>query len=316
MSNIIELTLEHLHNRVKDFPQPAQYFPQNERRTSHRNQHFGQRKLLMSEVQLLTNVYRSIPDKKTTLLVVYAGANPCDHLTVLIDAFPDVYYVLIDPAFKPNSHLKEWPVDRVAVCSECFDNRAATSVLNWRPNNNNVQTGRRHFIHNALDTLRFPDGWILDHAKNLLFVSDIRLNARNEQLIEQDMFDQEEWCRIIKPRAGLLKFRLPFVTPSFRNKYKEYNLKFPYMNGTVYLPIWGPRSTTECRLYVENSMLYEDVIYDPVKHEEMMAGFNSINRPQQYTYNNIQYESFDYAAEALVWSQFNHVMSADVDTLT
>jgi hypothetical protein len=68
----------------------------HERRTVN---HWGQRKLMLSEVEFLTRFY----DHDTTHLVVYAGAAPGCHTTHLAQMFPKCNFILVDPAdFKVN----------------------------------------------------------------------------------------------------------------------------------------------------------------------------------------------------------------------
>lgn len=64
--------------------------------------HFGQRKLLLSEIMFL--LYTIPPSSSAssssnlTRKVVYAGAAPCDHIFFLHYLFPDLHFDLFDPA--------------------------------------------------------------------------------------------------------------------------------------------------------------------------------------------------------------------------
>lgn len=291
MPGTIELTPEHLILREgANFPVGQEYQPQNLQKRSKPNVHAGQKKLLMSEIQLLTNAYsQSEVDITDTLLVVYAGANPCDHLGELLEMFPNVCFVLVDPAF-PRLQKHAWPPTKVAVCSRAFDVEAAEAVDSWSHNNKNrsAQDLGRHFIHTALDQLKFPDGWELKRERNLLFVSDVRIHHADDRSIDNDMFAQQHWCKIIRPMASLLKFRLPYVVdyippqkafsyrpqikarPYFEKTYPTG--QYPYMKGDVYMPIWGPPSTTECRLYVTNANIDTICMYYPAEHEKKWLG--------------------------------------------
>lgn len=53
--------------------------------------HMGQRKLLLSELQF----YSDYP----TNLVVYAGSAPCIHLSMILELFPKMKFILIDPNY-------------------------------------------------------------------------------------------------------------------------------------------------------------------------------------------------------------------------
>jgi hypothetical protein len=56
--------------------------------------HIGQRKLFISELQFLT---LKLPDLATEAYVVYAGAAPSCKMKLLIDLFPNVTFILVDP---------------------------------------------------------------------------------------------------------------------------------------------------------------------------------------------------------------------------
>lgn len=80
----------------------------------------------MSEIEFLTHF--SEPD----ITVVYAGAAPGTHINYLADLFPQVRFVLVDPApFKCKSS------DRVIVRQEFFTDEVRTSCsefqLIWLP---------------------------------------------------------------------------------------------------------------------------------------------------------------------------------------
>jgi hypothetical protein len=306
------LTEEHLIlKRLTGFPEARDYKPQisysnkislREREKlqnvdpnyTGNNVHNGQRKLLISEVQLLTNVYKDVFRKETSVLCVYAGAYPCLHLTQLLHNFPNTYFLLVDPAFRDRDHLREWPSERVQLCSAFFNNDAATAVVTWKKG----LVGDE--IHECLNRLDFP-GEI--YSDNIVFISDIRKEAENDTMIATEMEEQKEWFNILQAKAGLMKFRLPYVTPEFLNKESHV---YKYMEGIIYLPVWGRRSTTECRLYVEQGCNDDD--YFPKEIERSMAGFNVTERKKSWLVGDVQYSTFDEAAEAVILSQFETTM--------
>ncbi|NBU82626.1 MAG: hypothetical protein EBS55_13370, partial [Flavobacteriaceae bacterium] len=70
------------------------------------NVHIGQRKLMLSEIQMLNEYYMSGISKKPILL--YVGAAPGHHLILLSMMFPNVFFILYDGAkFVPI--LKRYP---------------------------------------------------------------------------------------------------------------------------------------------------------------------------------------------------------------
>jgi cap2 methyltransferase len=87
-----------------------------------------------------------------------------------------------------------------------------------------------------------------------------------------DMDAQAQWHRILKPFKSMLKFRLPY-TPGATT----------YLHGQIYLPVWGPTSTTECRLLVDTDA--GERTYEHTEHEEKMFFFNSVTRPSLFPHD-------------------------------
>eukprot|EP00602_Paraphysomonas_sp_CaronLab_P007511 CAMPEP_0185020390 /NCGR_PEP_ID=MMETSP1103-20130426/2993_1 /TAXON_ID=36769 /ORGANISM="Paraphysomonas bandaiensis, Strain Caron Lab Isolate" /LENGTH=413 /DNA_ID=CAMNT_0027551259 /DNA_START=149 /DNA_END=1387 /DNA_ORIENTATION=- len=73
----------------------------------------------------------------------------------------------------------------------------------------------------------------------------------------------------MKPAASMLKFRLPWTEGVTR-----------YLDGKLFLPVWGPPTTTECRLVVTTH--HEQRDYDHRQHWEQMFYFNTVARPSAY----------------------------------
>jgi hypothetical protein len=69
--------------------------------------HWGQRKLLMSEIDFLTKYYNHYDKRKKYLL--YIGASPGHHINYLIKMFPDINYILydkVDTGVEPRNNVK------------------------------------------------------------------------------------------------------------------------------------------------------------------------------------------------------------------
>ena len=81
-----------------------------------------------------------------------------------------------------------------------------------------------------------------------------------------------------------------------------------YLAGDVYLPIFGPKSTTECRLFIKRGCGTE--LYEPLLHERKMAGFNQYDRRMQYNFDRQTYDSFDQAAQAVVFYNYDRYFHA------
>jgi cap2 methyltransferase len=287
------------------------------------NTHAGQRKLLMSEIYFMTNVHieRALAnptlDADAPFLCIYAGACPCTHLNVLMSMFPNVLFVLVDPAFselKNRARTKRIDENRVVVWGEKFSEHIIDIIHAW--------IGVRNFKQGSAQFKSIPDTYFpyftdlyklvpfdVELREDILFISDIRVNARDETAIESDMDRQAIWFHQIKASYGLLKFRLPYVTEQWGSNWRQHGLMRVYLAGDVYMPIWGPRSTTECRLFVKRNC---DVsTYDPIKHECKFAGFNQHDRQMPYFYKNQHFKSFDAAATEIIKTKYANY----VDTL-
>jgi hypothetical protein len=308
-------------NGVKEFPIERQYMSQGApgAYSTHKNVHMGQRKLLLSEVQFLTTVYNlDVSEarrggKLPRFLVVYAGACPCLHLDELLAMYEHVDFLLVDPAFNALQNrgcFTRWDKHRVSVCVELFNDDTVRDINSWC-----VGKDEHNWVHRALNSLWFCRGDL--NGTNLLFISDIRLDARDDFVINQDMQSQARWLQNLGASHSLLKFRLPYCDPEVQSE------TYKYLDGDVYLPVFGPRSTTECRLHVNRYKLdYKTKNYDPEKHERVMAGFNSYDRGKEYQcdiprISNIvcnipggeTFTSFDHAAEAIIMYQYRACMS-------
>jgi cap2 methyltransferase len=318
MHNDCVITQDHLIlGNVLNFPYQTKYEPQcSGIYSTGANVHAGQRKLLISEIEFLTRVHiqRAIenPDIKADapFLCVYAGACPCTHLHVLMSMFPNVAFILVDPAFSKSKHVDEirkFDKNRVVIWEENFGEHIIDVIHAWI-GVRNFKDGTAQF--ESIPATYFPyfkDLYGLplvdwESREDILFISDIRLDARDEAAIESDMDLQALCFHKLRAINGLLKFRLPYVTEEWASNWRQNQFKRVYLEGEVHMPIWGPRSTTECRLFVQRNCGVS--VYDPILHECQLAGFNKQDRQMPYSYRNHQFESFDSAATELIKSNY------------
>ena len=131
--------------------------------------------------------------------------------------------------------------------------------------------------------------WILQNFPNrrILFISDIRtsdtktMNSKQiEEQIKLDMENQRRWTMELRPAASMLKFRLPWPG---QNSYQNDITK--YYKGKIYLPVWGPQTTTECRLVVTDHSPQNLVEYNNRLYESQMFYFNIYTRVQYYDHS-------------------------------
>lgn len=133
--------------------------------------HWGQRKLLLAETEFLSQYLTSDIER-----VVYAGAAPGHHITVLTKLFPRAQFDLYDPGK--------------------FDIKSSDRV--------------------RLYNVEFCDAIAKGYAQaRCLFISDVRSDVESkefEQAVQRNMQAQMRWHELMKPVKSLLKFRLPWDT--------------------------------------------------------------------------------------------------------
>jgi cap2 methyltransferase len=234
--------------------------------------HWGQRKLLMSEIEFL--LLTLVPGEKCT--VVYAGAAPGTHVGVLADMFPLHTFILVDPA-----------------------------PFTVRPERGRIIIHQGMFTDELASLIRRS----LSRSTRLLFISDVRScdynfhsDDVNDARIREDMRAQARWHGILQPFKSMMKFKLPY-TPG----------KSKYMKGNIYLPVWGPLTTTECRLVVDTHPA--SCHYDHTEHENRMFFFNTVTRVALYPHSvcgcGIDH-CYDCTAEIYILRSYLRAMHRDI----
>jgi hypothetical protein len=207
------------------------------------NVHLGQRKLLLSEIQLLTEYYN---ENTKDPIILYVGAAPGTHLITLSMMFPRAFFILYDGA-KFDPILKQYP-----NVYEIHEDKAGF-----------VTTPLIKSLKSRLDSDR------------LLFISDIRLGDEDKDKFEhgvmRDMQLQEEWIEILRPKLSLLKFRM-----SYKMKHGD-SLK--YTKGTILYGVWPKETSGETRLLVQQQDIIKKINYDFKNYEETMFFHNKYERP-------------------------------------
>jgi ubiquinone/menaquinone biosynthesis C-methylase UbiE len=214
--------------------------------------HWGQRKLLLSEIEFLTLFYQSDTYKQNPekpIYIIYAGASPGTHIKYLWTLFPEVFFVLYDP-------------------------REFDPILNC----NGAQSQHIH-THVQLFLDETASEWqsINHQDKHVLLVSDIRTAEPEtmkpdevERHIYQDNQLQKQWWQIMEPAMAMFKFRLP---------WDEKTTEYP--KGDIFIQIVPTLTTTETRLivYEPNAPI---ITYNHKDYEERMFRFNTVERSQEY----------------------------------
>ena len=246
------------------------------------NMHVGQRKLLLSEIQLLNDYFHTNPERNPTL--IYVGAAPGTHLLLLSMMFPQVFFILYDGA-RFDKKLKEYP-----------------DVFELHEGNDGFMTTEK-----CKELTK-------QNISDLIFVSDIRLGEDDQTQFEhgvtRDMLLQQEWVKILKPDLSLLKFRM-----SYHMKEGE---TLQYMKGTLLYGIWPKPQSGESRLLVRKTNINKNYNYDFTDYEQTMFFHNKIKRPFCYPIkkefsafiskpNNPYCSCYDCMSELLILEKYSKI---------
>jgi SAM-dependent methyltransferase len=236
--------------------------------------HWGQRKLLLTEIEFLTIFLKQYMDTKPVYMI-YAGAAPGTHVMYLSSLFPTVHFELYDP-------------------------RDFSTCLN---ENDMINTHVQYFTDETAGQ------WVeTDHLdKTILLVSDIRTGEPGkmsdievENLVKIDHEWQQTWYRIMNPKMAMFKFRLPWDDE-----------KTEYLDGDIYIQPYPPATSTETRLIVSYNCGMKT--YDNRQYEEQLFYYNNYERNMEYTncishikpiYKEWLKNEYDYAAEVHILREY------------
>ncbi len=145
--------------------------------------HWGQRKLFMNELELLT--LHAAPGDT----VVYAGAAPGKHIAFLVDRlFPELTFVLVDPA-----PFRIQPSARIRLVQGLMTDELAREYSSAAEAAAGGEAGE--------EGTPAPASAPAPATKRVIFVSDIRRTHASEDLILEDMLDQQRWHDILRPKV-------------------------------------------------------------------------------------------------------------------
>lgn len=247
------------------------------------NTHQGQKKLFLSEVQLLTEYYRSHhknSDEHPT--VIYAGASPFHHGPFLHSLFKDVKFILIDPA---DSGKKAFTFGDELKDQDHFDIR-------------------REFFTDKLAE-EFRD---LGKDHPIIFISDIRLGDPNPIIfntqIGEQMQKQSNWVATMRPKLSLLKFRVPYLSINHDKQTDEEQSTmidaietvkrhaifrdFPNVkmfDGDLYFQVFPKTTSGETRLMItqQNVDKQQMRVYKFDEYEQILSFHNRYTRTYRFS---------------------------------
>ena len=230
---------------IDDFPKIPYYEVNgNILRTT---RHFGQRKLLLSEIEFLTIMYNKYNLMKyDKVILLYVGAAPGYHIPILINLFPNLYCHLYDPQpFTINNkyHIK--------IIQDFFTNK-------------DVDKYYKKTLKN----------------KKILFISDIRDPFYDKERVDQlqnDMRLQQKWAIDIKPLGAMFKFRL-----LFDDNNTKYLIGDSYL--PVWGRLTTTETRLICNKDDTNNWT-KFKLYNNKDHEQRMFYFNNCYRMSLFNHN-------------------------------
>lgn len=242
--------------------------------------HWGQRKLLISEVEFFTLYWdpKLIPKP----VCVYAGAAPGIHIPLLSEMFPAFTFHLYDPA-----KFEVIESEKVRIFTEYFTDEVAARYAGRKDiffisdiRTSDYKGLQKKFLAKRGITEFESDGTPIgprDLIKDALREAEVA----NEDQIWGDMGMQQNWILVMNPEHALLKFRLPYALDG-----KDRIVK--YLRGIAYWQMWPGQTSTETRLKpIRNTQgVYELANWSILEYEQWCFYHNSIVREQTF-YTNI-----------------------------
>lgn len=212
--------------------------------------HLGQMKLQLSEIGLLLSWDKNgDPVHTLSKNIVYAGAADGNHIWYLAQMFPEHHFYLYDPRpmYGPLADL---------------ENVHIYGPIKGRKNTENPK-------HEGYFLDEDAKGFWKKFKGDMIFLSDIRVGEETvkitDESVMEDMYAQENWCKIMKPRVSLLKFRLPWSEG-----------KTTYMEGDILYQPFAHQTATETRLVVWDTSKNTD--YDNIDYEQKLFYWNTYYR--------------------------------------
>lgn len=245
-------TLQLLKPKVEDFGRilkhgevpTINYF---ETKISGTTIHWGQRKLLMSEIEFLTIMLKNLEDYE---LVVYVGSAHGYHIPFLSDMFPNVEFDLYDPG---RFAIKEDKM--IHIFNEFFTDEIAEEYKN--KNVLFISDIRRKDIEKEVEI-------------------DMRMQEKWVKIIQP----KASMLKFRLPYSHDLDGKIININDSNINKDN-----YEYLDGDIYFGVWSPQHTTETRLISSSDQIQKKRIYHNSIYEAEMFYFNIHTRPSKYEHN-------------------------------
>lgn len=230
--------------------------------------HWGQRKLLITEIEFLT-LYNRARD------ILYIGAADGKHILYLSILFPNNIFILYDP------------------------NKFDENLFNIK----NIIIKNQKFTE--IDALKYSnqEALLISDIRNIPKKNNKNNDVFGDEIeysVYQDMEMQKKWYNIIKPNAALLKFRLPYG--SGKTEYLRGELRFqPWapLTSTETRLIVLPEYNYKTKIY--DNEQYESILYR-FNQCTRIQNFNEFF--SKYNIDVGIFKSYDLAAEINIISNY------------
>ena len=302
--------------------------------------HLGQRKLFLSELQYLTNIWKNLnPDE--THYVVYAGAAPSNKTHFLATFFPNIKFILVDPA-KFELFIGEFRSWEMLRNSEFRGFKMLRSKYNKEVPDIPKEEWLEYILHSNVQIYIIED-YFTDEMAHMfaplrpIFFSDIR--SKDEEADAPTDVDflwnsamQLNWINIMKPAGYMLKFRMPFFEARelyVKDFQKEafasakklgidfianyYARKYQYLDGTIFLQAFPGNASSESRLCHYGPVL-KYTYYNVNAYENAYFYYNTVARffihhRNPYADSSIGFDHCnDCSIEAAIWENYSKIV--------
>jgi hypothetical protein len=302
--------------------------------------HIGQRKLLLSEVQFLTN--------NTQKYCIYPGSAPSHKTHFLANLFPDVKLILIDPNIFEIKLVDNGDLFRkrkhpdIIMLYNGFPTKSLTYGTNTLPEKMTKSeiSDMLSYIENSNHKIYIIEDYMTDNLALILkqlgkcnFISDIRSNVTNTSPVDFDIIWNRSmvhnWINILQPEISMVKFRIPYYNSKedfndypFANEHFEtskkfgvdfvnnYNNKiFSMSKAKLYLQAWSGQTSTEMRGWIEKKDISNIITYDITKIESKLFYYNKVTRCAYHTNVHANKKIHlcncnDCAIESTIWDNY------------
>lgn len=206
-------------------------------KTSNKNCHLGQRKLLLTEIEFYN---KFVDSKQMNNVVIYAGSASCEHLPVILTMYPNLKFILIDPNYHAIDAKYKYIYQNVASISKS-NHKLYTDIKPGK----NKRLAHLHpivkelhnvdFIYDYDNTYDMFDIYNDTHIEKMNNFKD--LFEKNDKNVIDLLLDSDNRIFIIQ---DYMDIKLTLLLKKYiKNATYEHNIYFLTDIRTVLIPKYG-----------------------------------------------------------------------------